>query len=262
MTSFHNDPTIKEKYLARVRMHRAADNLIQGTGWEYGKGCAVGCTLENYSHSRYPIELGLPEWLAFLEDHIFEALSTDDAMAWPEAFLSAIPVGVSERNMDILRDQFQIFWLTRQKTQFDQDKYPQVVTAIDGTIALLDAAIAGEEPASAAWSAAGARHGARQRARQRGMERGTERSTERSMERGTERGMERGTERGMERGMRARHGARHGARQRARRMERARSAARSAAESAAGAHERGRSPSQARLAAQKSGRPSIFLTQL
>jgi hypothetical protein len=154
MTSFHNDPTIKEKYLARVRMHRAADNLIQGTGWEYGKGCAVGCTLENYSHSRYPIELGLPEWLAFLEDHIFEALSTDDAMAWPEAFLSAIPVGVSERNMDILRDQFQIFWLTRQKTQIDQDKYPHVVTAIDGTIALLDAAIAGEEPERAAWSAA------------------------------------------------------------------------------------------------------------
>ena len=62
---------VKEKYLSRVVAHRKADNIIQGLGWEEGRGCAVGCTLENYDHWRYPIELGLPEWLAHLEDRIF-----------------------------------------------------------------------------------------------------------------------------------------------------------------------------------------------
>jgi hypothetical protein len=72
MLSFHGKQEIKDKYLNRVIKHRELDNIIQGIGWENGKGCAVGCTLENYNHSRYPMELGLPEWLARLEDKIFE----------------------------------------------------------------------------------------------------------------------------------------------------------------------------------------------
>jgi hypothetical protein len=93
MRSFHGDDAIKQKYLDRVRKHRELDNIIQGTGWEDGKGCAVGCTLENYDHYSYPIELGLPKWLAHLEDRIFEGLPGEEAMFWPEQFLSAIPVG-------------------------------------------------------------------------------------------------------------------------------------------------------------------------
>jgi hypothetical protein len=93
LQAFHNDPAVKAKYLARVREHAAADRLVKGTGWDGGKGCAVGCTLEAYDHSRYPVELGLPEWLARLEDSIFEGLPVADAMTWPERFLAAIPVG-------------------------------------------------------------------------------------------------------------------------------------------------------------------------
>jgi hypothetical protein len=94
MLSFHGKQEIKDKYLNRVIKHRELDNIIQGIGWENGKGCAVGCTLENYNHSRYPMELGLPEWLARLEDKIFEELPKEKAMLWPERFLDAIPVGV------------------------------------------------------------------------------------------------------------------------------------------------------------------------
>jgi hypothetical protein len=68
MLSFHNDQAVKDKYVNRVIAHQKADNLIRGTGWNNGKGCAVGCTLESYDHSQYPIELGIPEWLAKLED--------------------------------------------------------------------------------------------------------------------------------------------------------------------------------------------------
>ena len=154
MKTYHNDPFIKSKYIARVKAHRLADELIQGTGWENGKGCAVGCTLESYDHSRYPIELGVVEGLARLEDHIFEALSPAEAMNWPEQFLSAIPEGIDERKQMILLDQFQVFWLERQKTQIYGGKYPQVITAIDRTIELLNCAISGDEPSKADWSAA------------------------------------------------------------------------------------------------------------
>lgn len=90
LRAFHNDQRIKDKFLARLKSHRAADELVKGIGWENGKGCAVGCTLDAYDHSLYPTELGLPEWLAGLEDAIFEGLPNAKAMAWPEQFLKAI----------------------------------------------------------------------------------------------------------------------------------------------------------------------------
>src|SRR5580698_1547052 len=96
MLSFHNNINVKNKYVDRVRAHIDADNLIRGTGWKDGKGCAVGCTLESYAHSRYPIELGLPEWLARLEDTLFENMSVEKSRTWPLLFLKTIPIGVSE----------------------------------------------------------------------------------------------------------------------------------------------------------------------
>ena len=110
MLSFHNDENIKQKYLDRVKKHAELDNIIQGTGWYNGKGCAVGCTLENYDHSRYPIELGLPEWLARLEDGIFENLPLAEAKEWPAKFLAAIPVGV---DVEIVRHQLAVRRLDR-----------------------------------------------------------------------------------------------------------------------------------------------------
>jgi hypothetical protein len=93
MIAYHGDPTIRDKYIARVRAHRLADELIQGTGFEHGKGCAVGCTLDDYNHVRYPIELGVPLHLAHLEDALFELLDLKNAMTWPERFLTAIRPG-------------------------------------------------------------------------------------------------------------------------------------------------------------------------
>lgn len=148
MKSYHNNPAIKQKYIDRVKEHQRLDNLVQGYGyWENGKGCAVGCTLEvdNYVHEQYPIELGLPEWLAHLEDHLFENLPKEDSRNWPLEFLQAIPVGVDEKVFDGVRDRFQIFWLERQKTQIEQSKYPSVVDALNGVIRLLELALEGNE---------------------------------------------------------------------------------------------------------------------
>ena len=94
MQAFHNDIKIKQKYIERVDAHIKADNLIRGKGWENGKGCAVGCTLESYEHKQYETELGIPEWLARVEDTLFEGMNEEKSKTWPKVFLKVIPVGV------------------------------------------------------------------------------------------------------------------------------------------------------------------------
>jgi hypothetical protein len=133
MKSFHNDPKIKEKYLARVKRHREADNLIRGIGWFDGRGCAVGCTLESYDHSRYEVELGIPEWLARAEDVLFEGIPKEDAMEWPERFLKAIPIGV---DLEQVKAPFLIFMLESNLEAFDHCEFPECKKAVDDVIAL------------------------------------------------------------------------------------------------------------------------------
>jgi hypothetical protein len=51
MKTFHGRLSIKKKYVARVRGHRLADQIVKGKYWENGKGCAVGCTVHSASHA-------------------------------------------------------------------------------------------------------------------------------------------------------------------------------------------------------------------
>jgi len=172
MKSFHNDPKVKDKYLKRLKEHAKADEIIQGTGWEDGKGCAVGCTLENYDHSQYPIELGIPEWLAHLEDSIFEGLTNGDAKAFPVQFLEAMPVGVSEEDLYKLLCDLDYQRLERllkeQKKLYKTDEWGVQAAIkecmrlnsehVDGEdkqwSAARSAARSAESAESAAWSAA------------------------------------------------------------------------------------------------------------
>ncbi len=98
LLAYHDNPATKRKYLRRVRAHRAADELVQGVGYEKRgdgtvRGCAIGCSLDAYDHSRFPVELGIPVEIAYLEDRLFERLPKKLALAWPERVLAAIPVG-------------------------------------------------------------------------------------------------------------------------------------------------------------------------
>ena len=111
MLSYHNDQSIKDFYLARVRAHAAADELIHGTYWEDGKGCAVGCTVHSDSHAAYEKEIGIPRLLARLEDGIFEGMANGRSKQWPEQFLSAIEVG---RDLSLVWPRFAM-WLMIDK---------------------------------------------------------------------------------------------------------------------------------------------------
>ncbi len=127
MIAFHNDKKIKTKYLNRVVAHRKADELVKGNYWQNGKGCAVGCTIHGSSHKAYETELGIPEWLARLEDRTFENLSDKDAMVWPEKFLKAIPVGV---DLEQVKRPFLIFIVEESLKNFDHKKYPDTVVKV------------------------------------------------------------------------------------------------------------------------------------
>ena len=94
MLSYHNDPAIKQKYIARFAEHRGADEVIQGIGFDNGRGCLIGCTLDHYDHSRFPIELGWPEWMARWADKVFEGLPKSEAAQFGSDLLEAVPVGV------------------------------------------------------------------------------------------------------------------------------------------------------------------------
>lgn len=121
LKAFLNQSKVKSLYLKRIQKHRKLDHLEQGIYFESNgetKGCAVGCTL-NYdnskqdAHKRYESELGIPEWLAYLEDKIFEGLTVEDSKAWPEDFLKAIPIGFDK--WDRVRHKFLYIILMDKK---------------------------------------------------------------------------------------------------------------------------------------------------
>jgi hypothetical protein len=124
---------VKEVYLARVRAHRIADEIVKGKYWQNGKGCAVGCTIHSSDHGKYEVELGIPEWLARVEDIIFEGLPNKRAMLWPEEFLEAIKPGV---DLDKIKTPLTIFILedaieSMNACVFDADKFPDVKAALE-----------------------------------------------------------------------------------------------------------------------------------
>ena len=151
MKAFHGDPAVKEKYLARLMAHHEADEIIQGRGWDGSHGCAVGCTLNGYDHQAYENELGLPRWLAHLEDQIFEGLPAVDAQRFAVDFLEAVPVGA---DVDIVRWQLasQRHALDRDRLLSNPEPYAkQCVAALDLVIAYCDSQ---DKTESAAESAA------------------------------------------------------------------------------------------------------------
>ena len=131
MKAFFNNPKIKEELILQLESHYKADEIIKGTYWKNGKGCAVGCTVHSANHKSYEKQLGIPTWLALLEDYIFENLPNEKAKEFPLQFARAIPVGFDK--WYIIYHKFCIYLLTDIiKTEKDS----KVIKAIDYIITL------------------------------------------------------------------------------------------------------------------------------
>ena len=133
LRAYHGDPAVKAKYIARMRAHQEADELIRGTYWKNGKGCAIGCTVHSSEHKAYETELGMPEWFALLEDQIFESMSQKASCRFPMRLLSAIPVGFAE--WDRLYHEFCAYILSNV-CRFDRTAFPDVAAAVEDIVRL------------------------------------------------------------------------------------------------------------------------------
>ena len=98
----------KQEFLTEIYKHQKLDAFIKGdysSGDENNfQGCAVGCSLKSVadikkikisysSHKEYENHLGIPQWLARLEDKIFEGLPKARSKTWPVEFAEAINEG-------------------------------------------------------------------------------------------------------------------------------------------------------------------------
>jgi hypothetical protein len=108
-TAFHGKQSVKDFYIAQLKAHQAADEIIQGKYWENGKGCAVGCTIHSSDHFQYPERIGFPVSLAIIEDVFFEGLSNQDAKNFPLLLTQAVPVGFTEEQFKKVKSDLMDF---------------------------------------------------------------------------------------------------------------------------------------------------------
>jgi len=150
LQAFLNSDTIKTKFITRLQKHHKLDQIIKGQYWENGKGCAIGCTIHSNNHNCYEIELGIPEWVARLEDTLFEGMPNDKAKEFPLKLLQSIPIGFD--NWQHVYHQLCIFMLEKICKNTDNEI---VVKAICDIITLHKSESKDESAWSAADSAAG-----------------------------------------------------------------------------------------------------------
>lgn len=149
LQAFHNDPKLKADLLVEVEKHRRADAIVAGTYEEYRAdgqfiGCAVGCSIESLNrlrgrhfkksnHAAYPKLVGVPEWLAQLQDAIFEDMPAERRAKWPGQFWKAIRPGA---DLESVKAPFLIYILKQTLTNVDCSKFPEVKEAVHRVIKL------------------------------------------------------------------------------------------------------------------------------
>lgn len=139
MLSFHNDRSIKTRYLDRIDAALAAGRLGLWRDWESDHAYPVSLTLDDKDsdYSWYRRDLGLPEWLAVIEDELFSVMPQDRASTWPRDFLTALPVGVSEDRLDAqVRAPFIAALLEASLQSFVRAKFPDLNACISAAIQL------------------------------------------------------------------------------------------------------------------------------
>jgi len=140
----------KKELVSELKKHQKADAFLRGTyskmeGKKF-KGCAVGCSLESVSrlkkikleygdHSRYQDLLGIPLWLARVEDTLFEGISLERSKSWPVEFAQAINSGA---DLEKVKSPFLCFVLRSTLDKFDHSEYPEILKAINTVLNLYE----------------------------------------------------------------------------------------------------------------------------
>jgi hypothetical protein len=94
--------TKKQHYVKKMEAHAAADEIIQGSYWENGKGCHVGCLVDvkkDAWHEELEKETGIPQALGYLFDRIFEGLPNGDAKLFARDTIKMVPPNTDLSNV-------------------------------------------------------------------------------------------------------------------------------------------------------------------
>jgi hypothetical protein len=141
MKAFTDTTITKAELLKELEWHQAQDNFVRGWYFRDGKGCAVGCSLESIArtkgvhldrgygqHKLYEQHTGIPEWLAHVEDTLFERMSIDRSKTWPVEFIKAINEGA---DLEKAKAPFMIAVLEEALCCFNHTAFPNVKMIID-----------------------------------------------------------------------------------------------------------------------------------
>jgi hypothetical protein len=156
MLSFFGEQCLKDAVVERVREHQRLDQIIQGKYWEQcddgvWRGCAIGCVLHSSDHRAYERQLGLPVFLAYIDEHIFESLPKEEAKFWPLRFIESVPVGV---DLELVFPKF-MHWVLSDPQGVRQHADARTLPIFDALVEMYDKRIAGVPfDQSAAWAAA------------------------------------------------------------------------------------------------------------
>ena len=158
MQAFHNNPKIKADLVAQLEAHYAADEIIKGTYWENGKGCAVGCCVHGNDHGLFPVHFGIPESIAYLMDEIFEALPNEQAKEFPLKLVKSIQVGADLSKVENLFLEWLLIDPVHGVSRFNPDPCIPAVAALHRRVADGDSVNPEEWDAAgdAAWAAGAA----------------------------------------------------------------------------------------------------------
>ena len=95
MLAFHGEPTLKTAVMHRLREHRRLDTIVQGTYFDKGRGCHLGCIthINDNTHEAAERLFGIERRVGYWLEAVFEGLPQESCAAWVIESTEAIPVG-------------------------------------------------------------------------------------------------------------------------------------------------------------------------
>ena len=155
----------KDKFLEMARFREKNDMFKQGQ-WlssEEKNGVFCGCMhgsltqLDENVLEESSAAMQWPLWLSHLSEKIFEGLDFKDAVFFPAALISVVPVDINHNDLDRVRSLVEIARLERLKEIQEKSEYAnkqQVLDVLDLSISLWSNPSATNQEWSAAESAA------------------------------------------------------------------------------------------------------------
>ena len=139
MIVLQENPHLAALIRSRLEGHYKADEIIKGTYWEDGKGCAVGCITESDKPYTSPIwnDVGIDLFLPKLVDTIFEGLPDKLAKEWPLRFWTAIE-SAKGKDLGLVHWKFLHWLISEELKQFHSHEIvgESIVNVIDGLASL------------------------------------------------------------------------------------------------------------------------------